>query len=62
MCTDKTNETRTYSVLQVTQLIHVNKDTVHRMIKDGRLEAYKEGRKYRVTEESIKKLVKGNEK
>ena len=62
MCTDNTQETKTYTVKEVIQLIGVNKDTITRMIRDGRLEAKKVKNRYQITEESIKKLVKEGRK
>ena len=53
---------RSYTVKEETQLLGVNKDTVGRMIKDGRLDAEKVGRAYQITEESIKRLVKEGSK
>lgn len=57
MCT---KNTRYYSVIEVSKLFGVTYDTVRRMIKDGRLDAEKPGRDYMITEESIKRLVKGD--
>lgn len=58
MYTENTNDSRSYTVKEVTQLLGVNKDTVGRMIKDGRLEAEKVGRAYQISEASIVRLVK----
>lgn len=62
MCTDNTQETKTYTVKEVIRLIGVNKDTITRMIRDGRLEAKKVKNRYQITEESIKKLVEEGRK
>lgn len=58
MYTENTKDSRSYNVKEVTQLLGVNKDTVGRMIKDGRLEAEKVGRAYQISEASIVRLVK----
>lgn len=52
-----TNKTKSYTVKEVSQLIFVDENTVRRMIKDGRLDAQKDGLRYQITEESIKRLV-----
>lgn len=60
MCTDITQNTNYYTVTEVSQLFGVNEDTVRRMIKDGRLDGKLVKNRYQITEESIKRLVKGN--
>lgn len=62
MYTDKTENSRFYTVKEVTQLLGVNKDTVGRMIKDGRLEAEKVKNRYQISEASIVRLVKEGSK
>lgn len=57
MCTDETQNTRTYTITEVSKLFDVSEYTVNRMIKDGRLDAQKINRRYQITEESIKRLV-----
>lgn len=60
MYTDITQNTNYYTVTEVSQLFGVNEDTVRRMIKDGRLDGKLVKNRYQITEESIKRLVKGN--
>ena len=62
MYTENTDETRSYTVIEVSELFDVSEDTVRRMIKDGRLDAEKVGFRYQITEESIKRLVKEESK
>ena len=59
MYTQNTRNTRKYTVSEVSQLYNVSEDTVRRMIKDGRLDGQKIGYHYLITEDSIKRLVKG---
>lgn len=49
-----------YTVTQVMSLFSVTRATVIRMIKDGRLDGKKDGNRYIITEESIKRLVLGD--
>ena len=63
MCTDNAENTRTYTVIQVSKLFGVSESAVKYMIKDGRLDAQKIKNRYQITEESIKRLVReGSEK
>ena len=62
MYTENTDKTRSYTVIEVSELFDVSEDTVRRMIKDGRLDAEKVGFRYQITEESIKRLVKEGSK
>lgn len=52
------NTKKTYTVDEVMKLFGVSRDTVIRMIKDGRLDGKKVGLRYEITEESIIRLVK----
>ena len=58
MYTHNTDNTRSYTVTEVSQLLSVNEDTVRRMIKDGRLDGQIVKARYLITEASIKRLVK----
>lgn len=58
MYTQNTDNTRSYTVTEVSQLLSVNEDTVRRMIKDGRLDGQIVKARYLITEASIKRLVK----
>lgn len=62
MYTDNTMSTRFYSVTEVSRLFGVGRDTVIRMIKDGRLDGSKHRGRYIITEDSMKRLVKGDNK
>lgn len=62
MYTQNTDNTRSYTVIEVSQLLSVNEDTVRRMIKDGRLDGEIVKARYLITEESIKRLVKEGSK
>lgn len=63
MYTEKPKCPKSYTTDEVMSLFGVNRDTVIRMIQDGRLDGEKVGRRYLITEESIKRLVKeGNSK
>ena len=62
MYTNISVETKFYSVTEVSQLFGVGRDTVVRMIKDGRLEGSKKKGRYLITEDSMKRLVKGDRK
>lgn len=54
----RTEETKkTYTVDEVVNLFDVSRETVIRMIKDGRLDGKKVGLRYEITEESMIKLV-----
>ena len=54
----RTEETKnTYTVSEVAELFDVNRDTVIRMIKDGRLDGKKVGLRSEITKESMIKLV-----
>ena len=53
------NTKKTYTVDEVMKLFDVSRDTVIRMIKDGRLDGKKVGLRYEITEESMIRLVKG---
>ena len=56
---DSENTKKTYTVDEVMKLFDVSRDTVIRMIKDGRLDGKKVGLRYEITEESMIRLVKG---
>lgn len=58
MYTENTQDSRSYTVTEVSQLLSVNEDTVRRMIKDGRLDGQIVKARYLITETSIKRLVK----
>ena len=62
MYTDNTQNTKTYTVIEVSKLFGVGVDTVHRMIKDGRLDGEKVKNRYQISEASIIRLVKEGSK
>lgn len=62
MYTENTQDSRSYTVTEVSQLFDVSEDTVKRMIKDGRLEAEKVKNRYQISEASIIRLVKEGSK
>lgn len=51
-----------YSVFEVSRIFGVNYNTVIKMIKDGRLTAEKPGKSYKISFESMKKLVEEGRK
>lgn len=52
------NETKIYTLKEVSRLLGVTQQTAIAMIKDGRLEATRGKRRaYLITEESLKRLV-----
>lgn len=59
MSTDNT-EIKVYTVPQVAELFSVSQPTVIAMIRDGRLDGEKVGNRYKITEESIKRLILGD--
>jgi len=56
------SERKVYSINAVAELFGVTRDTVKRMILDGRLSATKENRRYLISEESLIRLAKGERK
>ncbi len=50
-----------YLVDEVAQKLRVNKMTIYRYIKAGRLDAYKFGKEFRVTKEAFTKFLKEHE-
>ena len=47
----------TYSVSEVAGVLNVSKMTVYRHIQNGRLEAQRVGTSYRVTAESLRRIL-----
>lgn len=47
-----------YSVDQVTTILKVTRRTVYNYLKCGELEAYKEGKEWRIPEESLLNFIK----
>lgn len=56
------NTKNTYTVDEVMYLFDVGRDTVIRMIKDGRLDGKKIGLRYEITKESMIRLVQEGRK
>lgn len=52
---------RPLTIKEVEWFLRVNRATVVRMLKDGRLQGFKVGRHWRVTVESLKKLMNTGE-
>lgn len=50
---------RPLTIKEVEWFLRVNRATVVRMIEDGRLEGFKIGRHWRITVDSLRKLMKG---
>ena len=48
-----------YSLHEVEALLKVTQRSLYNFIKDGRLEAFKAGREWRVTSEALEKFTKG---
>ena len=48
-----------YSVTQVAEMYSVSREAVHQWIKAGRLKAVQVGKLYRISENEIKKFIRG---
>ena len=46
-----------YSVDQVTRILKVTRRTVYNYLKHGQLEAYKDGKEWRIPEESLLNFI-----
>ena len=53
-------ENEIYLVDETARYFKINDDSVRKLIKDGKLKAFKLGKGYRITGESILNLVKEN--
>lgn len=52
---------KVYELKEVCDLLKINLQVLRRYIKDGEIKASKIGRKYIITEESLKDFIKQNE-
>ncbi len=50
-----------YNVIEVVKLLGLNKQTIRKFIKEGKLKASKVGTHYVITDEAIKEFLKANE-
>ena len=50
-----------YNVIEVEKLLGLNKQTIRKFIKEGKLKASKVGTHYIITDEAIKEFLKANE-
>jgi len=46
-----------YTTQQVAELMQLHLDTVRRYIREGRIETYKFGKAYKISEEQLKKFI-----
>lgn len=53
-------EVKVYTLQQVADVLGFKLRTIRQWVKDGKLEATKLGREYRVTQEQLEKLLKGD--
>lgn len=47
-----------YNIKQLAEELHLNKQTIQRFIRMGKIKAIKIGREYRVTEQSLQEYFK----
>lgn len=52
---------KVYELKEVCELLKINLQVLRRYIKDGEIKASKIGRKYIITEESLRDFIKKNE-
>ena len=48
-----------YSVTQIAKMYNVSREAVHQWIKNGKLKAVQVGKLYRISENEIKKFIRG---
>lgn len=62
MTKSKTPVKEIYTLHEVEELLKVTQRSLYNFIKDGRLKAFKAGREWRVTEESLNDFMRGGSK
>jgi excisionase family DNA binding protein len=55
----KTATKEVYSLHELEELLQVTQRSLYNFIKEGRLEAFKVGREWRVSSEALEKFTKG---
>ena len=55
----KTTTKEVYSLHELEELLQVTQRSLYNFIKEGRLEAFKVGREWRVSSEALEKFTKG---
>lgn len=51
---------RIYTLEEIRELLKVTRRSLYNFIKEGRLEAFKIGREWRVTEKALKDFMRGD--
>ena len=55
-----TDTVQYYTIKEVAEMLKVAYLTVYRWVKDGKIEAYKLGKEYRIKKTDIEKFVEGS--
>lgn len=46
-----------YTTQEVADMMQYHRDTIRRLIREGKIEAYKFGKSYKISEEQLKKFL-----
>lgn len=52
---------KVYDIEELSQMLKMNKRTLQRYVREGKLKVSKVGRKYIITEENLKEFLEANE-